>query len=279
VVVFLSTITFMASNFVVTLFLQIHLQYTPLQAAWMLMPTAVIIGILSVVTGRLADLVPTRGLVIFGMAGSAILMFQHATITTVTSVGAITFWFAVRGVTRSFTIAPLTTGSLATLPESDIRMGSGLLSLNRGIASAGSIALTAAVLQNRLAERALHIIQDQSAASFGVEELLQQFLATFTGLGDFADIAQLKASAMLEQLFMAEAALHSYHDIFIMIGWISALGVLPALWMNKPKSRRAALLSPAPQGGIAVSPHAAGTAACALPTHAQQRQEPEDKRS
>jgi hypothetical protein len=220
----------------------------------MLMPTAVIIGILSVATGRLADLVPTKALVIFGMAGSAILMFQHATITTVTSVGAITFWFAVRGVTRSFTIAPLTTGSLATLPESDIRMGSGLLSLNRGIASAGSVALTAAVLQNHLAERALRITQDQSAMSFGVEELLQQFLTTFTGLGDFADIAQLKAGAMLEQLLTAEAALHSYHDIFIIIGWISALGILPALWMNKPKPMRAALLSPSPQGGISVPP-------------------------
>jgi EmrB/QacA subfamily drug resistance transporter len=278
-VVFLSTITFMASNFVVTLFLQIHLQYTPLQAAWMLMPTAVIIGILSVATGRLADLVPTKVLVIFGMAGSAILMFQHATITTVTSVGAITFWFAVRGVTRSFTIAPLTTGSLATLPESEIRMGSGLLSLNRGIASAGSVALTAAVLQNHLAERALHIMQDQSAVPSGAEELLQQFLTTFTGLGDFADIAQLKASAMLEQLFTAEAALHSYHDIFIIIGWISALGILPALWMNKPTPRRAALRSALPQGGIAVPPNDVRMEACGLPTHAQQRQEPEPERS
>lgn len=249
-VVFLSTITFMASNFVVTLFLQIHLQYTPLQAAWILMPTAVVIGILSVLTGRLADLVPTKVLVIFGMGASALLMFQHATITTVTSAEAITFWFAVRGVARSFTIAPLTTGSLATLPESEIRMGSGLLSLNRGIASAGSIALTAALFQNRLGERVLHIMQDQSAVSFGVEELLESFLTTFMGLGDFADIAQIKANAMLEQLLTAEAALHSYHDIFIMIGWISALGILPALWMSKPKPTQAAQMSSASQGEV-----------------------------
>jgi hypothetical protein len=175
-------------------------------------------------------------------------MFQHATITTVTSAEAITFWFAVRGVARSFTIAPLSTGSLATLPESEIRMGSGLLSLNRGIASAGSIALTAALFQNRLGERVLHIMQDQSAVSFGVEELLESFLTTFKGLGDSVDIAQIKASAMLEQLLTAEAALHSYHDIFIMIGWISALGILPALWMSKPT--KAAQMSSASQGEV-----------------------------
>jgi EmrB/QacA subfamily drug resistance transporter len=249
-VVFLNTITFMASNFVVTLFLQIHLQYTPLQAAWMLMPTAVVIGILSVVTGRLADFVSTRVLVIFGMVGSALLMFQHATITTVTSVGAITFWFAVRGVARSFTIAPLTTGSLATLPEADIRMGSGLLSLNRGIASAGSIALTTAAFQNRLAERAMLLMQDQSTASLGGEELLEDFFITFKSLGDFVDIAQLKAMDMLQQLLTAEAALHSYHDIFILIGWISALAILPAFWMGKPKPTKATQRTPVSQSRV-----------------------------
>ena len=77
-----------------------------------------------VVTGRLADLVPTKILVIFGLGASTLIMFQHATITTVTSMEAITFWFAIRGIARSFTIAPLTTASLATLPESEIRMGS-----------------------------------------------------------------------------------------------------------------------------------------------------------
>jgi prepilin-type N-terminal cleavage/methylation domain-containing protein len=27
-------------------------------------------------------------------------------------------------------------------------------------------------------------------------------------------------------------ALHSYHDTFILIGWISAAGIVPALWMG-----------------------------------------------
>ena len=77
------------------------------------MPSAVVIGILSVATGRLSDLFSPKVLVIFGLATSALCMFQHTTITTVTSLEAITFWFTVRGFTRAFTITPLTTGSLA----------------------------------------------------------------------------------------------------------------------------------------------------------------------
>jgi hypothetical protein len=164
-------------------------------------------------------------------------MFQHATITTVTSIEAITFWFAVRGFTRAFTIPSLTTGSLARLPESQLRMGSGLLSLNRGIASAVSIALTTMVLQNCLAERVLMLVQDQSATPLEAEALLQNFFLTFTRLGDFADMAQIKALATLQELFSAEATLHSYHDTFIFIGWVSAAGILPALWMGRAKSK------------------------------------------
>ena len=176
-------------------------------------------------------------------------MFQHATITSVTSFEAIAFWFAVRGFTRSFTITPLTTGSLAPLRESELRMDSGLLSLNRSIASAVSIALTTTVLQNRLAERVLLLVQDQNAMPLEAEALLQHFFLTFKHLGDFADMAQLKAMATLQQLFSAEAALHSYHDTFIFIGWMSAAGILPALWMGHAKSKaaKAAPLTPTPQ--------------------------------
>jgi EmrB/QacA subfamily drug resistance transporter len=245
-VVFLNTITFMSSSFVVTLFLQIHLLYTPLQAAWILMPSAVVIGILSVVTGRLSDFVAPKVLVIFGLATSALCMFQHATITSVMSFEAITFWFTVRGFTRAFTITPLSTGSLAPLPESQLRMGSGLLSLNRGIASAVSVALTTTILQNHLAERMLLLVQDQSAMPLGAAELLQHFFLTFQHLGDFADMAQIKAAAMLEQLLSAEAALHSYHDTFIFIGWMSAAGIVPALWMGPARRTSAKVVSPAP---------------------------------
>src|SRR5215831_7938590 len=173
-------------------------------------------------------------------------MFQHATITSETSFEAIAFWFAVRGFTRSFTITPLTTGSLAPLRESELRMGSGLLSLNRGIASAVSVALTTTVLQNRLAERVLFLVEDQSAMPLGAEELLHNFFITFRHLGDVADLAQFKAVTMLQQLFSAEAALHSYHDTFILIGWMSAAGILPALWMGKARPKPAQSTNPTP---------------------------------
>ncbi len=233
VVVFINTISFMAANFIVILFLQIHLDYTPLQTAWMMMPSAVVIGVLSVGAGRLADLLPGKILIIFGLAAVSFCLVRYTSITAWTSVGTITLWLTARGFARAFTIAPLSAVSLSALNESEVRMGSGLLSLNRGIASTGSVALAATVFQNRVAERTTLLVQDHMLAPLGASNLLGSLTATFEHLGDLNQTAQMKSLAVLHDLVGAEAALHSYHDTFLLIGAITALGIVPALWIGK----------------------------------------------
>ena len=233
IVVFINSISFMAANFIVILFLQIHLGYTPLQAAWMMMPSAVVIGVLSVGAGRLSDLVPGKILIIFGLGAVALCLVQYATITTWTSVGTITLWLTARGFARAFTIAPLSAVSLSALSEDEVRMGSGLLSLNRGIASTGSVALAAAVFQNRVAERTALLAQDHMLAPTGADKLLDSLTTTFQHLGDLSQAAQMKSLAVLHDLVGAEAALYSYHDTFLLIGAVSAVGIVPALWMGR----------------------------------------------
>ncbi len=160
IVVFLNTLSFMSTNFIAILFLQAHLKFTPLQAAWMMLPSAVVVGALSVISGRLSDLLPPKFLVIFGLTLVSLCILQFSAITTWTSVGMLTFWLTARGFSRAFTIAPLNRASLSPLNEGELRMGSALLSLNRGIAAASSVALVATFFQNRLAQRTSWLSQD-----------------------------------------------------------------------------------------------------------------------
>ncbi len=236
IVVFVNTIGFMSSNFIIILFLQIHLEFTPLQAAWMMMPTAVVIGIISVFSGRLSDTVPAKVLVIGGLVVVALCFWQYTVITSWTSMGMITFWLTARGFARGFTIAPLSAASLAPLKKDELRMGSALLSLNRGIASSASVALAATVFQNRLAERTILLVQDQSANAFGQSAMLEELRTFFLRLGELGDMASIKAMASLNRLVGLEAGLRTYHDMFILMALISAVGILPALWMGKPQT-------------------------------------------
>ncbi|ETW93744.1 MAG: hypothetical protein ETSY1_37900 [Candidatus Entotheonella factor] len=237
IVVFINTLSFMCTNFIVILFLQAHLNFTPLQAAWMMLPSAVVVGVLSVVSGRLSDLIPPKFLVIFGLVLVAMCIFQFSTITTWTSVGMLTFWMTARGFSRAFTIAPLNRASLSPLDEGELRMGSALLSLNRGIAAASSVALVATFFQNRLAQRAIWLNQDQSSLTFSQSEILNSLNGTFISQGDFSQVASTKAMAMLNRLVQDEASLHTYHDTFVLVALLSAVGVIPALWMGRQRRR------------------------------------------
>jgi EmrB/QacA subfamily drug resistance transporter len=232
IVVFVNTLGFMSSNFIIILFLQIHLEFSPLQAAWMMMPTAIVIGIISVYSGRLSDTVPAKVLVIGGLVVVALCFWQYTAITSWTSMGMITFWLTARGFARGFTIAPLSAASLAPLKKDELRMGSALLSLNRGIASSASVALAATVFQNRLAKRTILLVQDQSAAALGQSEILEELQTFFLRLGEFSDMASVKAMATLNRLVSLEAGLRTYHDMFILMALISAAGIIPALWMG-----------------------------------------------
>ncbi|MDH3600305.1 MAG: DHA2 family efflux MFS transporter permease subunit, partial [Candidatus Tectomicrobia bacterium] len=233
IVNFLNTLGFMATNFLVALFLQQHLGYTPLQTAWMLMPSAVLVGTMSVVTGRLSDLVPPKFLVIVGLGLVAGCLLQFSSITTWTSVGLLTFWLTARGFARAFIMAPLNAASMAALHESEMRMGAGLRGFGRGLASASSVALAATWFQGRLDTHARLLAQDQSIAAFGRDELLQSLTLTFERLGDGGQVASRKALAMLYNVIHTEAALYSYHETFALIGGLAIVAILPALWMGK----------------------------------------------
>ncbi len=235
IVVFLNTLSFMSVNFIVILFLQAHLKFTPLQAAWMMLPSAVVVGMLSVLSGRLSDILPPKFLVMFGLTLVSLCIWQFTAMTTWTSVGVLTFWLTARGFSRAFTIAPLNRASLSPLDESELRMGSALLSLNRGIAAASSVALVATFFQNRLAQRAIWLNQDQGTLPFGQADILTSLNGTFISLGDFSQVASTKAMAMLNRMVQDEASLHTYHDTFLWVALLSAAGIIPALWMGRQR--------------------------------------------
>ena len=61
---------------------------------------------------------------------------------------------------------------------------------------------------------------------------LQRLTLTFERLGDIGQIAQGKALAVLYNIIRTEAALYTYHETFIVIAALAAVGILPALWMT-----------------------------------------------
>ncbi len=66
--------------------------------------------------------------------------------------------------------------------------------------------------------------------------MLDELQTLFLRLGEFSDMASVKAMASLNRLVGIEAGLRTYHDMFILLAVISAAGILPALWMGNRRA-------------------------------------------
>ena len=105
--------------------------------------------------------------------------------------------------------------------------------------------LTTTVLQNRLAERMLALAQDQNAMPLDPKNCCTTSSSSSSSWA-ISPIWHRQSHGHAPGLFSAEAALHSYHDTFILIGWISAAGILPALWMGHTTAKPAQTAPPRP---------------------------------
>ena len=173
----------------------------PLQTAWMMMPSAVVIGVLSVGAGRLSDLLPGKILIIFGLGAVTFCLIQYASITALTSVGTITLWLTARGFARAFTHRAAVRG---------VVVGPGRIRGAHGIRPAESQSRHRQHRQRgawrprcfrtawRSAPRLL--AQDHMLAPLGADKLLDSLTTTFQHLGDLNQAAQMKSLAVLHDL-------------------------------------------------------------------------------
>ena len=147
VIMFFRVFGFRGTNFLIALFLQRGLNYSPIQAATFLLPGAVITGIVSPLAGILSDRLNPRIPMVLGFAILVLTLYGLSTVTLWSSMAFIFFLLSVKGVGQSSLNAPLNTVALSALPEGKARMGSGIIGMARGLGEAFGIAILTFLLE------------------------------------------------------------------------------------------------------------------------------------
>ncbi|SFA85215.1 MFS transporter, DHA2 family, multidrug resistance protein [Lentibacillus halodurans] len=98
------------------LFMQNVLQFTPLESGLMLLPGAIVIGIMSPITGRLFDKFGAKWLALIGLSVVTVTTFMFTRLSLETSFMYLTIIYAIRMFGLSFTLMPVMTSALNQLP-------------------------------------------------------------------------------------------------------------------------------------------------------------------
>ena len=124
-----TAMTFWGTGFLQTILLQRLLHYTPAQAGVIVIPGALVLAGMMLVSGRLADKIDRRYIVWGGLGLFALASYWFSFLTLERSTGWIVWMIIARYAAIPFIFTPMNAASLMLLPPDKVRMGSGLINL------------------------------------------------------------------------------------------------------------------------------------------------------
>ena len=207
------------------------------QAGLILAPGAIVMGVIGVGAGRLADLFDPRGPIFLGLLLQASAMYALGFTSLETSMGWLTVLVIVYRMSFGWVHSPLTSTVLKTLPPERLSMGSGLDGIHRGFASAFGIALGSTMLERRLAVHQLSLGEQHDLLSSPVREVTSAVTDTLMSHGVVAGEAEGQAVAALLAHLQSQAHMAAYQDTFLILCGITLLALAPALLARAPRGR------------------------------------------
>ncbi|HEY7494744.1 MAG TPA: MFS transporter, partial [Candidatus Tectomicrobia bacterium] len=202
--------------------------FTPYHAGLILAPGAIVMGVVGVGAGRLADITEPRWPICLGFVLQAVAMYYLGLTSLTTSTAWLTTLVIVYRMSFGCVHAPLTATVLKTLPPERLSMGSGLDGIHRGFASAFGIALGSTLLERRLTAHQIRLGEQHDTLTSSVWEATSTTTDILTQAGvEQAEAAGQALTILWEQL-REQAHVAAYQDTFLMLCGITLLALVPA---------------------------------------------------
>ncbi|SFS89153.1 DHA2 family efflux MFS transporter permease subunit [Marininema halotolerans] len=227
------TMALYAGMFLLPIYLQTLRGFTPFESGLLLLPGALIAGLVTPISGILFDKIGPRPLAIVGLALTAATTFEFTQITLETSYSFIVMLYTVRSFAMSLLMMPIMTAGLNQLPATSNSHGNAMSNTMRQIAGSIGTALLTTVYTTNTSNHFATMTQ-------GMNTYDTTFMQTFQGaLQKFASFSGLpidQAKEVFSSLFFGDVAKHAatmgINDAFYWATGFTLLGLLLSLFLR-----------------------------------------------
>lgn len=210
--------------FYIPLFLQVGQNVQPLRSGLILLPEALVLAVLTPLSGVLYDKIGPRWPATIGLLIAAYGTWLMAGITPDTPESQIILWTCVRAVGNGLAMMCIFVAGLAVLLPHQVSNGSAINAVAQRVASALGLALVVALETTTRAQ----LTVDRSG-----------MIAADSRPGTALDGTALDVTALypMWQRLQLEALSDAYGNLFLVIAVVTALGALTGLWLRVPEGR------------------------------------------
>jgi EmrB/QacA subfamily drug resistance transporter len=227
-VAFIVSFAMLAMFFFTALYLQNILGYSAVEAGVRFLPSTLMIVLIAPLSGRLADRVGPRPLMVSGLTLTAFALFLQTRITVDTGYGLLLPAFVLMGIGMALVMSPMSTAAMNSVAPEKAGVGSGILSMSRMVGATFGVAAIGALFQ--------HLARNELAdklAGTGVTAAQREQLVHSLGAGS-------QGGSLPPQVVNAshDAFIHAFANGMWLSASVAGLGALLALWLIAPKTAK-----------------------------------------
>ena len=229
-------IALFGSLFIIPVYLENIMDYTPYTTGLIMMPSAVAVALSAPVFGKGADKYGPKYFIIFGMLLTAISLFMYWNLSLQSSLFDIIYPSIIRGIGLGMLYSPIMSTGLNSVKKEQIPEASGLLPITMRLASGFGIAYFA----NYLASKQVYYlarysdkINDKNFAFLKAKSYFNSNGLFKTNVGILANSARIDTGlGIVNNVVQMFAMVQSYDDVFIAAGAICLIGIVPAIMLK-----------------------------------------------
>lgn len=226
--------------FLLPVFLQDQMGRSEIDTGLLLLPGALVIGVMMPISGRIAERLGPRAPTLVGLALTAWFMWMYRRLDVNTSTWGVLYPTLIRGVGLGLLVTPVMTAAMNAVPTRKAGMASSMLSLTQQVAGSLGIAVLASVLGHRTIFHLAVVGQGLEATRPAFTEVTRAVADRALELGWSPDNALLVARSMVARQIASAAGVIAFNDAFLVGAAVVLAGAVPAFFLaSKPASRAA----------------------------------------
>ncbi len=238
---FLFGVGMFGSTFLLPIYLQDSLGYSPLQAGMVFLPVGILQGLMAPLAGQFADRVNAKIPAVLGLLLMAYTFFQYSTLSYMSESRDIMIPLYLRGIAMGLLFAPITTIAIMEIPNRKMAQASGLINVIRQIGGSFGVATFGTLLTNRTIYHSAIYGQQLNAGSDTFKQTMMhlQHHATQAAGGSVGQ-SVAGSKALLFSFVQKQAFIAGIDDVFYVAGVMILLSVLPVIILRVHKRKRGA---------------------------------------
>lgn len=222
--------------YLIPLFVQIVMGYTPTKAGFLLMPAGLLLAFVFPLTGRISDWISPRIPIVIGLVMTSFSCFLMAGADTNTAFWVFGWWLIVGRVGLGFVFPPLTTGSMRALPPEQVSQGAGMMSFSRQLGGAFGVSFLATFVDLRSAHYAQSYIATQTSGNSATMEFLRTFKSYLAQAGTPEVLQMPAALQQLGQAIYGQATMLGFREGFLVAALVFFVAIIPGSFLVKGKN-------------------------------------------